>query len=94
MEVTAILEREGDWATLQGWVNHTSGELVSPSRGDWIFQLVAAFLLASWVSIAWCQFSPLLLFLLYGMSCAWMLRRAYRVRAALEAVLENRTTAR
>lgn len=86
MEITAILEREGDWASLRGWLNHTTGEVVAPTRGDLIFQLLVSFLMAGSVSIAWGEAGPLLIFLLYGLPLGYFLWRANRVRKALAAL--------
>lgn len=87
MEISALLARHGDWESLQGWVNHTSGEVVAPGRGLWIFLLVGGFLLTFSTATAWGNASPFLLYFFFVLPCAFMLFRAIRVRTALETLI-------
>ncbi|MGK5026180.1 hypothetical protein [Janthinobacterium sp. RB2R34] len=86
MEVTAILEKEGDWSTLRGWVDHGSGEVVAPSRGQLLFQLVASFVMCSLCAISWGDPMVYLLFLLYGLPFGFFLLRAHRVHKAIALI--------
>ncbi|KAB8056679.1 hypothetical protein GCN74_23130 [Janthinobacterium sp. FT14W] len=90
MEITAVLERDGDWAALRGWLNHTTGEVVAPTRGDLIFPLLVSLLMTASVSNAWSEAGPFLIFLLYVLLCGlplgYFLRRANRVRQASAAL--------
>ena len=70
MKMTAILEKPGDWQSLQGWVNHTSGEVAAPTRGNWIFQLTVSSLMSIIICSSWSSLHPLIM--LVRISCsAW-----------------------
>lgn len=86
MEMTAILEKPGDWQSLQGWVNHTSGEVAAPTRGNWIFQLIASSLMSIIICSSWSSLHPLIILGPYILLCLYFLRRANRVHKALVAV--------
>ena len=89
MQVTAILEKEGDWSSLQGWFNHTTGEVVSPSRGGHVFQLLVCFMLVRGLfSSLYQPFAILLItiFLLIALLSGSMLLRAHRAQKALAAL--------
>lgn len=89
MQVTAILEKEGDWNSLQGWFNHTTGELVLPSRAGHVFQLLVCFMLCRGLCSSLYQpFAILLItiFLLIALLSGSMLWRAHRAIKALAAL--------
>lgn len=89
MTVTAILEKEGDWNSLQGWFNHATGELVSPSRANHVLQLLVCGVLGysvcdsldNAVSIAIFLFCSAIV-LLSG-SMLWRTHRAIKALASL-----------
>lgn len=89
MQVTAILEKEGDWSSLQGWLNHTTGELVSPSRAGHVFQLLVCAVIGSSVitSLDNAMSIAILLFLsVIALLSGSMLWRAHRATKALAAL--------
>ncbi|MET3131348.1 hypothetical protein AAKU55_001610 [Oxalobacteraceae bacterium GrIS 1.11] len=89
MEMTVFLEREGDWESLQGWANHTSGEVISPARGILIVPLVGGFLMATGAAIGWGNAATFLPYFFVALPCGYMLFRACRVRKALVALTAN-----
>lgn len=48
MRITALLEREGDWDSLLGWVDHATGEIAGPSLKR---RLVAADIIAAVINL-------------------------------------------
>ena len=49
--VTVLLRKEGNWQSLTGWVNHQSGEVITPNyqRSTFYALLSAALALFSWI---------------------------------------------
>ena len=94
VKITAFLERQDDWESLQGWLNHASGEIVSPARAKWIFFLVAGFFLTTGVSVAWNDAAPFLLYFVFVVPCGCMLRRAIQIRSKLLSLTSNSTRPR
>jgi len=89
MQVTAILEKDGDWNSLQGWLNHTTGEVVSPSRAGPMFQLAICLVIGGSVCTSLDNVLLILFFLftLIGAAlCGSMLLRAHRANKALAAL--------
>ena len=89
MQVTAILEKEGDWSSLQGWFNHTTGELVSPPRANHVLQLLVCGVLGSSVITSLDNAMSIVIFLflsaiaLLSGSMLWRAHRAIKALAAL-----------
>lgn len=89
MKVTAILETEGDWNSLEGWLNHTTGELVSPSRANHVLHLLVCGVLGCSVCTSLDNALSIAIFLfcsaiaLVSSSSLWRAHRAIRALAAL-----------
>lgn len=81
MDITAILEKEGDWQTLRAWVNHDTGEVVAPSRLEGpLLLLIGSFIIGCFSSLA------LLICLPVGLAaCIQTTRKAQRIHKALVA---------
>jgi hypothetical protein len=89
MQVTAILEKEGDWNSLQGWLNHTTGELVSPSRANHVLQLLVCAVIGSSVITSLDNAISIVIFLFFSaiaLLSGSMLLRAHRANKALAAL--------
>lgn len=89
MEVTAILEKEGDWSSLQGWRNHATGELVSPSRAAHVLPLLISGFIggSACTSLDNAMSIAIVLFcLVIAMVSGSMLWRAHRAVKALAAL--------
>lgn len=85
MEITAILEKEGDWQTLQGWINHTTGEIVAPARGKWIIYLLILSLMTLITCSSWENMNGII-FLPFFLLFSYLLHRTNCVHKALAAV--------
>ena len=89
MEVTAILEKDGDWSSLQGWLNHTTGELVSPSRAAHVFPLLISGFIGSSACTSLDNAMSIAIVLFFSVialvsgSMLWRAHRAHRALAAL-----------
>ena len=89
MQVTAILEKEGDWNSLQGWLNHTTGELVSPSRASHVLQLLVCGVIGGSVITSLDNALSIVIFLFFSVIALLsgsMLLRAHRAIKALAAL--------